>query len=385
MDEARPITTTRRRIAGWLRAIRGIAGTYNAVQAQAPELQELRRGVEGLARSHREMISQNTAKLDATAKQVADAREQISKMLDGMKDVVAAQHAFTAAQETVRATQESVVTALQRLSASQQELHRSVDDVRNTQNALRSCQEQLGEKYARLAPTMPQLALAGGRDPATWLYAAFEETFRGTREQIRGRLATYIPDVRAAHATTAGTAIDVGCGRGEWLELMRDAGIGAVGVDENALVVDQCTELGLDAVHGDAISYLAHVPEQTAAAITAFHVIEHLPLARQLQLMVAAYRVIAPDGVLILETPNPENLVVGAWTFHMDPSHLRPLPPTLLRFLLEAVGFDVAEIRRLNFDDGLGKRAAQENWPAGIQQMLCGPRDFGVIARRRKS
>src|SRR5438067_8379237 len=175
MDEARPITTTRRRIAGWLRAIRGIAGTYNAVQAQAPELQELRRGVEGLARSHREMISQNTAKLDATAKQVADAREQISKMLDGMKDVVAAQHAFTAAQETVRATQESVATALQTLSASQQELHRSVDDVRNTQNALRSCQEQLGEKYARLAPTMPQLALAGGRDPATWLYAAFEE------------------------------------------------------------------------------------------------------------------------------------------------------------------------------------------------------------------
>src|SRR5438874_1855074 len=177
MGEARPITTTRRRIAGWLRAIRGIAGTYNAVQAQAPELQELRQGVEGLARSHREMISQNTAKLDATAKQVADAREQISKMLDGMKDVVAAQHAFT-----------------------------------------------------------------------------------------------------AAHATTAGTAIDVGCGRGEWLELMRDAGIRAVGVDENALVVDQCTELGLDAVHGDAISYLAHVPEQTAAAITAFHVIEHLPL-----------------------------------------------------------------------------------------------------------
>src|SRR5947209_7550742 len=94
MDEARPITTTQRRIAGWLRAIRGIAGTYNAVQAQAPELHELRRRLENLDRSHSEMVSQNTAKLDATAKQVADAHEQISKMLDGMKDVVVAQHAF---------------------------------------------------------------------------------------------------------------------------------------------------------------------------------------------------------------------------------------------------------------------------------------------------
>ena len=153
--------------------------------------------------------------------------------------------------------------------------------------------------------------------------------------------------------------VDARCGRGEWLELLLDEGIPARGVDENALIVRQCRELGLDVIHGDAISHLESVPERTLSAVTAFHIVEHLSLPRHLQLLVAAHRALAPNGVLVLETPNPENLVVGAWTFHMDPSHMRPLPPTLLRFLLEAVGFEVAEVRRLNSDDGLKEIAAR--------------------------
>jgi O-antigen chain-terminating methyltransferase len=407
------------RVARWVRAIRGVAWTRHLVEMQGQDQQALRQELESLKRAHEDLIVQTTDKLDSSAKQLVDALEQMLVMRRGLDDVIAMQQQLDTAQrqldtgqqrldttqqqhaaeqqqlaakqqqldekqQQLTDTQQTLTAALESSSISQRRLDDSLAGLRNAQGELDARQAEFRAELARLAPSIPRLARAGDGDAATWLYAAFEETFRGTRDQIRERLAAYLPDARAAHTATGGVVIDVGCGRGEWLELMRDEGIPSRGVDENALVVDQCRERGLDAIHGDAISYLEKVAEQSLAAVTAFHVVEHLSLPRHLQLLVAAHRAIAPDGVLILETPNPENLVVGAWTFHMDPSHLRPLPPTLLRFLIEAVGFEVADVRRLNSDDSLVDRAAQEQWPAGVQQLLCGPRDFSVIARRPK-
>ena len=361
MAEAVASVAATTRIARWVRALRGVAWTRHVVETHTAEQHELRGALDHLRRTQSDMVGEMRAKVDSATLELADAHRQLAAVHRGLRDVAAMQQQFAAGQATVSA-------ALDALSDSQRQLDASLAELRTA--------------HARLAPSIPHLARAGNEDAATWLYAAFEETFRGTRPQIRERLASYVSDVRAAHAATGGAVVDAGCGRGEWLELLLDEGIPARGVDENALIVRQCRELGLDVIHGDAISHLESVPERTLSAVTAFHIVEHLSLPRHLQLLVAAHRALAPNGVLVLETPNPENLVVGAWTFHMDPSHMRPLPPTLLRFLLEAVGFEVAEVRRLNSDDGLKEIAAREQWPSGIQQLLCGPRDFSVIARR---
>jgi SAM-dependent methyltransferase len=398
-DLQAPIATTSR-IGRWIRALRAVARVQRTVEAQGAEQRAIRGAIDDLVRLHGNMLTDIAARFDAGEKHVvevqakgAELEADLLRLTDAQQRLAEAQERFNEIQERVNETQQRLAVSLDTMTGTLKSLgdgQRQIDirlaDFDSAQSRIEEQQQRLSEQQERLAPELPHLSRAGETDSATWLYAAFEETFRGTREQIRQRLDPYVADVRASHSATGSLPVlDVGCGRGEWLELMRTAEISARGVDENAFVVNQCHELSLDAVQRDAIAYLSEVPESSLAAITAFHVVEHLPLPRQLQLFVAAYRALAPDGIFVVETPNPENLVVGAWTFHMDPSHLRPLPPTLLRFLLEAVGFDVVDVRRLNVDDAMTQRAEQEGWAAGIRPFLCGPRDFGVVARRSRA
>jgi O-antigen chain-terminating methyltransferase len=273
---------------------------------------------------------------------------------------------------------------LAKLAASLDDRH---DGLRRDLDAQAGDLSQLAEALGRLArrtdPSIPPLARAGSAEPSAWLYAAFEETFRGSRDDIAARLAVHLDDVRAAVQAACGKpVIDVGCGRGEWLERLRDEGLAAFGVDSNAEVVAGCIARGLDVRQGDAIDVLAAQDAGSLSAVTAFHVVEHLPLAAQLGLMTAAHRALAPGGILVLETPNPENVLVGACTFYMDPTHLRPVPPTLLRFLLEASSFEVLDVRRLHPDDAMVARAEREGWPAGLTEALGAPRDYAIVARR---
>lgn len=179
-------------------------------------------------------------------------------------------------------------------------------------------------------------------------YAAFEERFRGSREAIRQRLLPYLPLLREAGAGTPGRPLlDLGCGRGEWLELLRDEGLAARGVDSNEVCTRACRDLGLVAHTGDLFEYLRDVPDGTLGAVTAIHVIEHFPLPAILQFIADAHRSLAPGGLLVLETPNPENLLVGACNFYTDPTHVRPLPPPALAFFVENGGFAAPRILRL--------------------------------------
>jgi predicted TPR repeat methyltransferase len=350
------------RLAAWWHAIKDAASSRRSIAAHDAELRELRRALGTLERAADSSAAEYSSRLDLV-------RHDLGQLTPRVDALDAAAKRLPAMQEQLSALQNQLSALQNQLGASQAEFMAQ--------------QMKLAAEVARLAPRVPALAGAGEGDSATWLDAAFEETFRGTREQVRQRLAVYLPDVRDVIAAVGQRqVVDVGCGRGEWLELMRTEGITARGVDQNSFIVNQCREVGLDAQCADAIKVLADEPAGSLAAVTAFHVIEHLRLAEQLQLMVAAYHALAPAGLFILETPNPENLVVGAWTFYMDPSHQRPLPPTLLRFLLEAVGFEVVDVRRLHVDDGRAERAAKEGWPSGVRELLCGPRDFGVIARR---
>lgn len=198
-------------------------------------------------------------------------------------------------------------------------------------------------------PAGPPVAAArplsvGDRD-----YVQFEDQFRGTREEVRRRLAVYLDVLAAARAGTPDRPVlDVGPGRGEWLELLRERGWRATGVDQNPAMVRDCRDRGLAVVAGDALSHLQGLPTDGLGAVTAFHVVEHLPPDLLPAFLTEIARVVAPGGVTILETPNPENLITSACDFYRDPTHVRPLHPDTLQFLAERHGLVRVRIVRLS-------------------------------------
>jgi SAM-dependent methyltransferase len=180
-------------------------------------------------------------------------------------------------------------------------------------------------------------------------YVHFEEHFRGTRGDIKERQRRYLPYVEASGAGLANAPIlDLGCGRGEWLDLLKEQGLVARGVDRNRVMVRQCQELGLDVVEADAIKSLRSLPAASLGAVTGFHVIEHVSMRHLVALLDESLRVLMPGGLVIFETPNPENIVVGACDFYLDPTHNRPLHPVSMSYLVEQRGFVRTEIVRFS-------------------------------------
>jgi O-antigen chain-terminating methyltransferase len=170
-------------------------------------------------------------------------------------------------------------------------------------------------------------------------YLELERRYRGTEEEIRERISAYLPWLRKV----PGPVLDLGCGRGEALALLRDHGIPARGIDSSARMVALCRERGLEAEEGDAFAVLADLPEASLGGVVSFHVIEHLPAGSLDRLVRLAYRALKQGGVLILETPNPLSLVVAARNFWLDPTHLRPVHPESLKLTYELAGFDPVE------------------------------------------
>lgn len=179
-------------------------------------------------------------------------------------------------------------------------------------------------------------------------YRAFEDRHRGSRALIKQRLRVYEPFLQALkEADEACPALDIGCGRGEWLELLIEQGFQAQGVDLDDGMLQACRDRGLPAVQGDALSALQALPAESQTLISGFHIVEHIPFSVLQELVSEALRVLKPGGLLILETPNAENLVVGTNSFYLDPTHERPLPHQLLEFLVEYSGFARQKILRL--------------------------------------
>ncbi len=180
-------------------------------------------------------------------------------------------------------------------------------------------------------------------------YRAFEDRYRGSRNLIKSRLRVYLPFVEKLKTiNTTLMALDLGCGRGEWLEILQqEAGFNAYGVDLDEGMLKFCSALDLSFANQDILECLKETPDESQLIVSAFHVAEHLPFEQLLLLIREALRVLKPCGLLILETPNPENLVVGCNTFYLDPTHQRPLPSALLAYLPEYYGYKRIKILRL--------------------------------------
>lgn len=209
-------------------------------------------------------------------------------------------------------------------------------------------------------------------------YTKFEDMFRGSESLIQERISEYLPDFtdRSKVDFTKYPALDIGCGRGEFLSLMQAHGLKATGIDINFEMVKRAGDKGLKAIQGDAIEHLLNVKPGVYGAITGFHIVEHIPFDTLLEMFDAAHQALVEDGFVLFETPNPENIVVGACNFYMDPSHLNPIPPSLLKFAVESAGFRNVEIRRLH---PMVDREKLEKIDDTLYTRLYGSRDYAVI------
>ena len=257
-------------------------------------------------------------------------------------------------------------------------------DVRLEDRLLRVERRPAGAASTTAAP--PPAAAAAPFD-----YFAFEGRMRENRDEIARRQAAYVDDFR-----DAAPVLDAGCGRGEFLTLLRDAGVDARGIDLDADMVAFCQGEGLDVEQADVLAYLDAAAEGSFGGIFAAHVAEHLPppaLVRFLELSASRLR---PGGLLVLETPNPVSLVALKHYF-ADLTHAQPLVPETLAFLVRSAGLVVDELRYLNepsaaerlqpvrLPDDERWAEAQQALDADVQRLnevVFGPQDYAVVARR---
>lgn len=229
---------------------------------------------------------------------------------------------------------------------------------------------QLEAEVVRLTAREPGLRFAA-------IYPAFQDRFRGSEADITAKLRVYLPDVDRVVRT--GGVVDVGPGRGEWLSLLAERGVPAHGVDTHQGLAERCWAKGLQVVVGHASTYLLTLTPGSLDMVTAFHVIEHLGVEELIEVIQAACHALRPGGCLLVETPNPTNLVMGACDFYNDPTHRSPLPPDLTAYLVSAHGFADIEVRHLN-----PKRVADDDDTAAeFVHFLHGPQDYAVLGFRR--
>ncbi len=171
-------------------------------------------------------------------------------------------------------------------------------------------------------------------------YLQFEDKFRGDREKILETLSIYEPLIEIViQDINSPKLIDVGCGRGEWLQKWKDRIEDCYGIDSNTNMIRECLANNLQVLKGDAIDQLSQFASGTITVITIFHVIEHLENKRLLRLIEECQRVLSDDGILIIETPSIDSLLVSTNSFHLDPTHINPINLDLISFHLGNSGF----------------------------------------------
>lgn len=215
-------------------------------------------------------------------------------------------------------------------------------------------------------------------------YIELENRFRGEESEIEERLSVYIPIVSKLKEERQNVkAVDLGCGRGEWLKMLKNLGIDGLGIDINGEALKICEKKGLNVKKVDALTFLRQSPPSSVDLISAFHLIEHLPFETISDLLDEIKRVLKEGGLLIIETPNPTNILVSSYDFFLDPSHIRPIHPYLIKLLGTYKGFSESEAYFILKSDGKYHLEKAENWQLNsLDDYIRAPRDFCLIARK---
>ena len=234
---------------------------------------------------------------------------------------------------------------------------------------------------------------AGSLRPSTRLslaYKAFEDRHRGGSDDIRELLRRYLPWFEGCRRV-----LDVGCGRGEFLSLLRDEGIPAYGVDVDEGMVEACRAQGLEVVCDDALHHVGELAPGAVDGVFSSQVVEHLSTAELMALLDAVYRKLDRGGVVAVETPNPESLFVFSSFFYVDLTHVRPIHPEAMAWALGATGFVDVRIERVlpvpeearlqPVPDGLRDDPAWSAMATNVDRLntlLYGPQHFAAVAAK---
>jgi 2-polyprenyl-3-methyl-5-hydroxy-6-metoxy-1,4-benzoquinol methylase len=254
-----------------------------------------------------------------------------------------------------------------------------------------------GESRGRTPDTAEPSPFSGSVDSVT--YVQFEDRFRGSQHEIRTRVEDYVPIL--AHAADV---VDIGCGRGELLALLKERGISARGVDSNAAMVELCRARGLNVDQGDGLSYLQRQSDDSIGGMTAIQVVEHFAPAYLVSFLETAFHKMRPGAPLLLETINPACWMAFFETYLRDLTHRQPLHPDTLAHLVQSCGFTnvdvqyrapVADADRLDkVQPSMGTPAAETARPLTelaqainahadkLNRLLFSSMDYVVVARR---
>lgn len=222
-----------------------------------------------------------------------------------------------------------------------------------------------------------------------WFSAArFAENFRGAGEELRERLADLAAEFEGARLPV----IDIGCGRGELLELLADLGVTARGIELDAELAASCRSKGLDVDEADAISWLERADDDSLGGVALIQVAEHLTPQELIELVILSRDKVVPGGKVVVETVNPQSLLTFATAFYIDPTHTTPIHPAYLAFLFREAGFsevethwraevdDAERLEEVDEDSGSGRALARATQK--LNDLLYGPQDYAVVAVR---
>jgi O-antigen chain-terminating methyltransferase len=217
------------------------------------------------------------------------------------------------------------------------------------------------------------------RDDA--IFARLGDVFRGARPVIEERFGIY-PDIVSKAATVGEETplLDVGTGRGEWLDILKRRGIPAIGCELNGILVEEGRAQGLSVESADMLAVLRARQPSSLGAITAFHVVEHVTFEYLLESLREAVRVLVPGGIVIFETPDPRNLIVASRTFYLDPTHLHPVPHELLSAVLECFGFTDIRVLDLHVPE-TPAFPGNDDISAELNRRFSAAQDYAIVAR----
>jgi O-antigen chain-terminating methyltransferase len=371
-----------------------------ALQAQLAAYGQQMRQREEMLTAHADALQALQAQLAAYGQQM----HQREEMLTAHADALQALQAQLAAYGQQMRQREEMLTA--HADATEEHLNESIESLVQQQRLdLQMMRERVARSernFRRVLYVLTDDQMAAERHKIerkdmssqplepTFDYFGFEERFRGSEGEIKARQQAYLKYFQGQN-----DILDIGCGRGEFLELLREAGIKVQGIDLDLDMVLYCREKGFDVVRVDGLAYLDSLPDEALGGIFAAHVIEHWESKQTIELVKLCQRKLRPGGILILETFNPKCLTIFAESFYMDFSHIKPIHPESMKFLFESTGFldiglkfsaPVESSKRILAFSGPDARGTMvETFNRGIEQLnelLYGFQDYAVIGRK---
>jgi 2-polyprenyl-3-methyl-5-hydroxy-6-metoxy-1,4-benzoquinol methylase len=357
------------------------------VQATLEALTDLTRGLAALAAYHQDLRS-NTEDLRTNSQEWRAAFEErwSATEIRNLRTISELQSAFHLRaslieqnfRDSVRQQHDDFTAEMDRRTLDiQKRLWQDMENIRGEYDRLIHTELRLlRQKHASATAPPASSAAPAQQDHLDIDWARFAEQFRGSEEKIREQQERYA----ACFAGASGEILDIGCGRGEFLEAAKAAGVAARGVDQNQESVALCRSKGLAVEQGDMFTYLESLADGSLGGAYCAQVVEHLPPAGVPRLVKLLAQKLRLGSLVAIETPNPECLAIFATHFYLDPTHTRPIPAPLLRFYLEEAGFGSVQIERLA--PAVESMPALATLPPAFRDAFFGGLDYAIFARK---